>query len=1445
MFSEIAAITVLQPPIAGISVANPNEICANNSSVVQLSNYFGDIQWQQSTNGTSNWVNVVGGFGENTDIYTTSNLTNSLYFRAEVKNGVCPAVYSNSSLVNVLPTPNAGTISALNTNLCSGSNTSLSISGQTGSIQWEQSIDSINWSNVSGGSGATSTTYVTPNLTQTTFYRTKLYINNCTSYSLPVKINVFPNAVGGTISNSGSPICGGNIATIYLNNYVGTIQWLYSPTGSGNWTDVTSGNGINSDTYTTYPLTNATTSNKTYYFRAKITSGSCPVVYSPITNIVVFPQNIGGTASSPNYVCVGSQANISLNGYNGNIQWEQTNDTNTIWTNVSSGSSNLSLYTTPVLTSSVFYRAKLSNNQCPSAYSNIVHIKVNDSAVNGIVRLQKDIICQGSQAELSIENHLGNIQWQQSDDGLNNWSDIQSGIGYQSPNFITDNIYQNTYFRAKITNQACPSIYSSVLYVTVDSIPLPGQITPLTQNICSGNQTNILLANSYGNIQWQQSNDGISNWIEVISGIGINSNSYLTDNLNSSQYFRAKLSNGVCSDTFSNIATVIVDPVPIAGIANAYNTQFCQSGSTSITLTGYTGIIQWEESNDEVNWVNVQGGNGENSSVYSTPVLSQTKYYRAKLTLNNCNTFSNTVTINIYPASVAGSVSVTGTPTCQGNTALLTLANNVGAIQWLQSSTGTGNWTEVNTGTGYNSNIYTTPPLNNTMYYRAKVTSGTCQTVFSNIGSVVIYSMPVGGIASANPNNICTGNQTSINLTNYTGNIVWEQSADSNNWTIATGGTGLYSSVYNTPSLTSLRYYRAKLSNPTCPTHYSNVVVVNISNPSIAGNIVSSNDTICEGNSTTLTSNNSLGSVQWQYSNDGISNWSDINDGNGFNSSIFTIDNLTQSSYFRAKVTNGSCPSAFTSAKYIKVDNKPEGGSIIYSENTICENNSVNLTLNNYNGNIIWQSSTDNGLNWDIISNNNSNSLNTNNLQTSTLFRAKVSNGVCNESYSDTAIITVVSKVNTGIINGSKTICEGSSTGYLVLTGNDGSIIKWQKQFNSGNWIDINNTDSIYSEIPDSIGLWIYRVVIGNLPCDNSYSEYASIYVIPRPNKGNISTNHSICLGDSTQSIVLSNYSGNILKWQKRWENDFWTNINISDSSFYDSPYLAGKWEYRAEISNGFCDTIYSDTLSVIVNPLPIAFAGNDTTICNGKKLILSATGGTLYSWSDGITQDLEFTPNSSKTYYVTVTDSNGCSQIDDIFVEVKSKNLQLKVYLEGLFNGVEMNFAMNDTVPHWNTSIADSINVRLIDSNLNIVNNSAFGLLINTDGYVNTEIGCELNDNYYIVLNNRNHLETWSNGTISFNSDSVYYDFTNSADKAYGNNLKYIAQGKYALFVGDVNQDGVVDIFDLVDMDSDLNNGTTGYIVYDLNGDGVVDIFDLVVIDENLNNGVTSISPQ
>jgi Ca2+-binding EF-hand superfamily protein len=78
----------------------------------------------------------------------------------------------------------------------------------------------------------------------------------------------------------------------------------------------------------------------------------------------------------------------------------------------------------------------------------------------------------------------------------------------------------------------------------------------------------------------------------------------------------------------------------------------------------------------------------------------------------------------------------------------------------------------------------------------------------------------------------------------------------------------------------------------------------------------------------------------------------------------------------------------------------------------------------------------------------------------------------------------------------------------------------------------------------------------------------------------------------------------------------------------------------------------------------------------------------------------------------------------------------------------------------------------------------------------------------------------------------------------AFADNMKEVATGVYALYVGDVNQDEVIDLSDLVDMDTDLTNGTVAYVVYDLNGDGVVDLSDLVAIDENLTNGVVSMYP-
>lgn len=116
---------------------------------------------------------------------------------------------------------------------------------------------------------------------------------------------------------------------------------------------------------------------------------------------------------------------------------------------------------------------------------------------------------------------------------------------------------------------------------------------------------------------------------------------------------------------------------------------------------------------------------------------------------------------------------------------------------------------------------------------------------------------------------------------------------------------------------------------------------------------------------------------------------------------------------------------------------------------------------------------------------------------------------------------------------------------------------------------------------------------------------------------------------------------------------------------------------------------------------------------------------------------------------------------------------------------------------------------------------------------------------NYYLVLKHRNSIETWSKsggehlvkGTISS------YDFTISSSQSFGNNLKQIGN-KWCIFSGDVNQDGIIDLNDLVLIDDDIFNSASGYKVTDVNGDLVIDFLDLQITNANCTNYIMKIDP-
>lgn len=115
----------------------------------------------------------------------------------------------------------------------------------------------------------------------------------------------------------------------------------------------------------------------------------------------------------------------------------------------------------------------------------------------------------------------------------------------------------------------------------------------------------------------------------------------------------------------------------------------------------------------------------------------------------------------------------------------------------------------------------------------------------------------------------------------------------------------------------------------------------------------------------------------------------------------------------------------------------------------------------------------------------------------------------------------------------------------------------------------------------------------------------------------------------------------------------------------------------------------------------------------------------------------------------------------------------------------------------------------------------------------------------YYIVIKGRNVLETWSRaaGENIVAGTSNHFSFSDSPAKAYGSNLIFKG-GRYCLYNGDINNDGIIDLTDISLADNDAFNFVTGFVKTDVNGDRTVDVLDLLLTDNNALNIVSTVRP-
>jgi hypothetical protein len=89
-------------------------------------------------------------------------------------------------------------------------------------------------------------------------------------------------------------------------------------------------------------------------------------------------------------------------------------------------------------------------------------------------------------------------------------------------------------------------------------------------------------------------------------------------------------------------------------------------------------------------------------------------------------------------------------------------------------------------------------------------------------------------------------------------------------------------------------------------------------------------------------------------------------------------------------------------------------------------------------------------------------------------------------------------------------------------------------------------------------------------------------------------------------------------------------------------------------IANNGCGSSPAQSINITVNALPTVSANaSATSICQGSQVTLTGSGAASYTWDNGVTNGVAFTPASTTTYTVTGTNANGCSNTAQITITV------------------------------------------------------------------------------------------------------------------------------------------------------------------------------------------------
>jgi hypothetical protein len=279
----------------------------------------------------------------------------------------------------------------------------------------------------------------------------------------------------------------------------------------------------------------------------------------------------------------------------------------------------------------------------------------------------------------------------------------------------------------------------------------------------------------------------------------------------------------------------------------------------------------------------------------------------------------------------------------------------------------------------------------------------------------------------------------------------------------------------------------------------------------------------------------------------------------------------------------------------------------------------------------------------------------------------------------------------------------------------------------------------------------------------------------------------------------------------------------------------------------------------------------NYTWVANGTTYTASGVYTNTTTNAAGCTnvETLNLTINALNTYYVDAdgdgygstttaqfctstlpttgysTNNTDCNDADSLKNPLSpcSSVVNVKLFIEGYYAGASSMAPVkaNQGIGSSTTDV-DDITIELRDATTYAVVATTTGVL-QTDGTAACTFATAQTGSFFIAVKHRNAVQTWSAAPVTLGSVSSY-DFTTAANKAFGDNMKEVSSGVWALYSGDLNQDDFMDLSDYTNWESDYNASNIGYYATDINGDGFVDLSDYTIWESNYNGSIFSSHP-